>query len=134
VKKFLRIFAVLLAVSILAIWIATPAAAAPGTGVARVVDFQATPEKIVAAGAVLLAVLFDWLPGLKTWYDKLGDGQKRGLMAVLLLLIVGGTFGLTCAGVINSGMVCTGAGIEDAALLFALSIAINQGFHALAKP
>jgi len=133
--QFVAILAVLLVAVILffpvlpaaALTESPPLAASPLTVVF-------TPEKLVGIGAVLLALLFDWLPGLAPWYDKLKDGQKRGLMAILLLLLSLGAFGMTCAGWIKTGWVCSGLGLLDPVYLWILSVVINQPFHGLTKP
>jgi hypothetical protein len=93
-----------------------------------------TPEMLIGFASVILALLFDWLPGLQSWYDKFGNGQKRGLMAGLLVIVTGGAFGLSCAGWLATGWLCNGTGIQNAVFLLVLAIAINQGIHNLAKP
>ena len=93
-----------------------------------------TPESMIAFAAAFLAIICDWIPGLKTWYDKLGNGQKRGLMAGLLVIVTGAVFGLSCAGWLQTGWLCSGTGIQDAVFLLILAVAINQGIHSLTKP
>lgn len=113
----------------------TALAATSATSPPHAVAVKVTPEVLVSIAAIFLAVLFDWLPGLKTWYnDKLGDGQKRGLMAGLLVIVTGAVFGLSCAGWLLTGWLCNGIGIQDAVFLLLFAIAINQGFHSLTKP
>jgi hypothetical protein len=128
---------VLVALVALVLFVFSPApvaAAATAAPPARAVSVVLTPEMLIGFASVILALLFDWLPGLKTWYDKFGDGQKRGLMAGLLVLITGAVFGLSCAGWLQTGWMCTGTGIQDAVFLLVLAIAINQGIHNLTKP
>jgi CHASE2 domain-containing sensor protein len=93
-----------------------------------------TPQTLVAFLAALLAVLFDWLPGLKTWFDKKTEGQKRGIMALLLLIVVALVFGLGCFNLIVTGWVCTVIGVQAALMLLLEAIAINQGVHFISKP
>jgi hypothetical protein len=114
--------------------VATMLLAIPADQPAKAVSVALTPEMLVAFAAMFLAILFDWLPGLKNWYDKYSDGQKRGLMAGCLVLITGAVFGLSCAGWLTTGWLCNGQGVQDAVFLLILAIAINQGFHSLTKP
>jgi hypothetical protein len=134
-NKISKFFAILLTVLVLAMLFVVPlVAAAPPAGPAHSVTVAITPEMLVGLGAVVLAVLFDWVPKLQTWYDNLGNGQKRGLMAGLLVILTGGVFGLRCAGWIQTGWACNGDGIQNAVYLLVLAVAINQGFHSLTKP
>jgi hypothetical protein len=98
------------------------------------ISFKATPEALIAIAAAVLAILFDWMPKLKDWYNEFGEGQKRGIMSVLLLLITGAIFGLNCAGWLQTGWICSSAGILDAVVLLIYAIAVNQGVHKLTKP
>lgn len=134
-RKVWKFFVVLLTVLVLAMLFVGPiVAAAPTTGPLHSATVAMTPEVLVALGAVILAVLFDWVPKLQIWYDKLGNGQKRGLMAGLLVILTGGVFGLGCAGWIVTGWTCNSDGIQSAVYLLVLAVAINQGIHSLTKP
>lgn len=136
-KKTFRVIALLLVVLTLAVvaFSVTPAlAATSATSPPQAVALTLTPEILIAFAAAFLAVICDWVPGLKTWYDKLGNGQKRFLMTGLLVIVTGGVFGLSCAGWLQTGWLCSGKGIQDAVFLLILAVAINQGIHSLTKP
>lgn len=135
-KKFVRIFTILFVLVALALmlFVPTPVAATARGQPLSAVSVAVTPETLIAFAAVVLAIVFDWFPGLKTWYDNLGDGQKRGLMAGLLVIVTGAVFGLSCAGWLQTGWLCNVIGIQDAIFLLVLAIAINQGVHSLTKP
>jgi hypothetical protein len=116
-------------------FVAVPArAATSGASPPQAVAVTLTPEMLIGFVSVILAVLFDWLPGLRPWYDKFDNGQKRGLMAGLLVIVTGAVFGLSCAGWLQTGWLCNGTGIQDAIFLLILAVAINQGIHSLTKP
>lgn len=136
-KTLVRVTLVLVALLALVLAIASPVpilAATTGQQPVHAVAVALTPETLIGFAAVILALLFDWLPGLKTWYDKFSEGQKRGLMAGLLVIVTGAVFGLSCAGWLQTGLLCNGIGIQDALFLLVLAVAINQGFHGLTKP
>jgi hypothetical protein len=93
-----------------------------------------TPNLIIVIVAALLAVLFDWLPRLKPWYDKFSDGQKRGIMAVLLLITTCAIFGISCTGWLSLGITCNAEGARSLVYMLLTAVAINQGIHVLTKP
>ena len=57
-----------------------------------------TPQTLSTAAAVLLSLLFSYVPGISSWYDKLDATRKRLIMLSLLVLIAAGSFGIACAG------------------------------------
>lgn len=93
---------------------------------------QVTPEQFIALMAAILAILFEWLPSLKKWWDTLTPDRKRLYMIGMLVLLVGVTFGLSCAG-LTDAFTCTVMGAIDALILLMQAIAINQGVHLLTK-
>jgi hypothetical protein len=97
-------------------------------------DLTLTPNLLIVIVAALIAILFDWLPGLKTWYDKILDGQKRGLMALLLLIITAAIFLISCAGWLNIATACNLEGAKSMVYMFLAAVAVNQGVHILTKP
>lgn len=82
---------------------------------------------VVVAGAIW-AMLFEWVPGAATWFDKRTPGQKQqimiGLMALSALLI----FGAGCLEIWVS-VTCDIAGARDLAGLIIIGIIGNQGVH-----
>lgn len=136
-KKNVRIFALVLTVLVLVGMAFSPTpVAAPAFAVSppAAVAVALTPEMLIGFASVILSLLFDWLPGLKNWFDKFSDGQKRGLITGLLVIMTGAVFGLSCAGWLQTGWLCNGSGIQDAVYLLILAVAINQGIHSLTKP
>jgi hypothetical protein len=133
-NKMFRLTIVVLLVVVLVAFSAPLALAATNEQPPPAIEVAMTPEVLVGIASMVLALLFDWLPGLKTWYDKLSDGQKRGLMVGLLVIVTGGVFGLSCAGWLLTSWLCNGSGIQEAAYLLLLAVAINQGIHSLTKP
>ena len=92
------------------------------------------PETLVMILAGLLAVLFDWFPGLRPWFDGLSRTRKRLVMTGLLSLVAGLIFAGSCKGLFETGVACT---VESLPLLlqYILSAAAaNQAVHLLVKP
>lgn len=93
-----------------------------------------TAVLLLAIVAFVLALLFDWFPGLASWYEKFSDGQKRGIMALLLLIASIIIFMLGCFRLFDIGIACTSQGALQFVVLLISAIAINQGTHTLLKP
>jgi hypothetical protein len=92
-----------------------------------------TPTFITTLVAAILAAVFEWAPILHEKYNKLSDTAQRLIMLGLLVLVVGGAFGLSCAGWLHAWP-CTQAGAKEAVYALILAIAANQGtFQILPK-
>jgi hypothetical protein len=93
-----------------------------------------TPEFLTCLLGALLAILFDWFPGLAGWYGALSQGKKRQSMAVLLLGAVLLLFAASCAGLTVDGAGCDKAGLTTLLQNYLLAVGVNQGTHLLFKP
>ena len=91
-----------------------------------------TPEQVIAIGAAVISLLIEYIPPFSGWYEKLSAGYKRLFMAGLLFIVVGGAFGLSCAGLL-AVFVCTWIGVWSAIQVWLFAIAINQGIHLVFK-
>lgn len=93
---------------------------------------EMTPEAISILAGACLSLLFAYVPGFATWYQKLGADNpddngtsKRLVMLALLLVTVAAIYGLTCAGIV-SGTTCNKAGIVQLVWCFILAVIANQ--------
>lgn len=86
----------------------------------------------VIAGA-LLALLFEYVPGLNSWYDTLDEQRKRLIMLVLVVLAGLGIFGLSCGNTPWQYVECSVDGFWEVVGAIAVAIAANQGVHRLTK-
>jgi hypothetical protein len=97
-------------------------------------NLSVTPEILAYILAALVALLFDWFPGLAAWYAMQNASRKRQVMGVVLggvtLLIYAGI----CGSVFITQIACDKAGFVVLIQIFAVSVGINQGVHALFKP
>ena len=91
-----------------------------------------TPEVLVGFAAGLLAVLFEYVPGLSPWYDKRTPEQKRLIMLGLLVLVCLAVFGLGCAGYLDT-VSCDQAGAMQLVWMLLVAIGVNQGVHRIGK-
>lgn len=81
----------------------------------------------VIAGAIL-SVLFFYLPGLNTWYEKLASDQKQLIMLAAIFVAVFGRLGLACLGK-DAAFACTYDGAWDALVQFVVAIIANAGVY-----
>jgi undecaprenyl pyrophosphate phosphatase UppP len=84
---------------------------------------------LIILGAVL-SLLFSYVPGLASWFNPLDDTKKRLIMLVLLAVITGAVFGLSCAGII-SAVTCDKPGAIGLITAFLFALMANQGTNAL---
>lgn len=90
-------------------------------------------EIFIGLAGGLLALLFAYVPGFKTAFDKLdenpkGKEYKQLIMLGLLGIVTGGAYLLSCYSPYVTYQ-CSTAGIWQAVFDFAVAIAINQGVY-----
>jgi hypothetical protein len=87
-------------------------------------------EQLAAIAGLILSLLFSYVPGLSDWYGALEPTRKRLVMAGLLLAVAGGTFGLSCAGVVDA-VACTQKGALALVSAFIAALVANQATYQL---
>lgn len=89
-------------------------------------------DQLTVIAAAALSLLFGYIPGFKDWYEKLDTAPKKAaVMGVMLIAVAAGSFTLSCAGLVNLGVVCTKPGAIEFVLVVFQSLAVNQGTYAL---
>lgn len=91
-------------------------------------------EYLVWLLAIVVALLFDWFPGIAKWFNPKPEGTKRLLVGGLLLVICLAIFSLECADIYSIGVICSVVGAKALAILFVQALLINYGFHKVTKP
>jgi hypothetical protein len=89
-------------------------------------------NQISALAGSLLAILFEYIPGLSDWYEPKTAPIKRLIMLGSMVLVVAATYGLSCLGR-TAVFVCTSSGIWDAIYALVTAIVFNQGTHMITK-
>lgn len=97
-------------------------------------EFPVTPELLLVVVAGLLALLFDYFPGVAHWFDQLDAVQKRLVNAGLVLGSALVIFGGQCFGLFLTNIACTVIGAFDLLYIVFLAVSANQAVHALLKP
>jgi len=89
-------------------------------------------ELISAIAGIILSLIFEFVPGFEKWYGGLDQQYKRLFMVGALFVVVGGAFGLSCAGLL-AAFPCTGAGAWLAVQAFIAALVANQTVHLVFK-
>ena len=89
-------------------------------------------ELISALAGMVLSIALEFIPGLEKWYAKFNPQEKRLVMLIALLLVVGGAFGLSCAGLF-AAFACSWPGAWEAVMAFIAALVANQSVHFVLK-
>lgn len=96
-----------------------------------------TPDLIVILAGLILALIFDFVPKAKAWFDTKSVEGKRLVNAAILLVVVVIVFGFNClgwAGLVGiPSVACTQEGALFMVQLFLLAIGVNYGTHAVSR-
>ena len=96
-----------------------------------------TPELIVTGAGILLAVIFDFVPKAKAWFETKSVEEKRLANAALLLAVAVGIFGFNCLGWASGlgipAVACDQPGALSMVQLFILGLGMNYGTHAVSR-
>lgn len=87
---------------------------------------------IASVLGILVSLLASYLPGFSDWFANLESTYKRLFMLAGGLVIVGGAFGLSCAGVL-AYFACTLGGAVEAVKVFIAFMIANQATYVLAR-
>ncbi len=83
-----------------------------------------TTDLISTIAGSLLSLLFSYVPGLATWYNRLESDYKRLVMFAALLLVTAGVLTYTCG---NSGTwTCDQNKVIEAVKVFVMALIANQ--------
>lgn len=96
--------------------------------------FEITALTLGSIIAAVLSLALDYFPGLAAKWDALSVAAKRQWSAVFAVLIVVAVFGLTCANIVTSNLICSTAGAWDAIANVIYVFVVGQGIHAGTKP
>ena len=89
-------------------------------------------ELISASAGILISLILDFVPGVQTWYAKFPAHKKRLGVLVALFVVVGGAYGLSCAGLLGF-FACSGVGAWEALSAFIAALVANQSVHLVLK-
>jgi len=91
-------------------------------------------ESLALISGAVLSLLFSYIPGLNVKFAELGSEVKRLIMAVLLLVVAGSIYGLSCAGwgaSFGIAVTCDQVGALNLIQVFVLALIANQSAYAI---
>jgi len=97
-----------------------------------------TPDLLASLAGILISLACSYLPGVAPRYAALDPTSKRLVMAIALLGVSMGAFGLACvwggglAGPLGIPLVCDGATAATLLRTLVLALAANQGMFLIA--
>jgi len=97
-------------------------------------EFEITSGVLIAFVAALLALAFDYFPGLAKWYDAKDASAKKQIMAGLLVGTAALVFAGTCLSWIVTNLVCEPKSLITLIYELLIAVSVNQGLHAVSKP
>jgi hypothetical protein len=89
---------------------------------------------LASYSAIVLSLLFSYIPKLNTWFDGLDAQYKRLIMLGLCAVVAGAAFGLSCAGwggEVGLSVTCDKAGALGLLKAFVGAIVANQAAYML---
>lgn len=94
-----------------------------------------TAELLASIVAAIAALVFGYIPGLRTWYDSKPGETKAAIMGLLLIITSGVVFGLSCAGLggdLGISLTCNKTGLIGLLQVLFAALMTNQGTYLLA--
>lgn len=88
-------------------------------------------DLLAMISGILLAVLFEYLPGLRQWYDAKKDDVQRGIMLLALMAVSLVIYALSCSGWLEMiwpglSVTCDEKGVALLIRTFVLALVANQ--------
>lgn len=93
-----------------------------------------TAIQITTYAAILVSLLFSYIPGLNDWFAIQTATKKRLVMLGVMLIVTLGAFGLSCTPLVVSlhlAVSCTAAGAYDLVPSFVAAVIASQAAFAI---
>ena len=81
-----------------------------------------------AVAGVVASLIFEYIPGLNTWYNGLDDNYQKLFMLGILAAVVAAAFALSCAGW-EQIYECSEVGAKTALYAFVAALIGNQATY-----
>lgn len=91
-----------------------------------------TADQLAGIAGVALSLVFSYAPGVKDAFDGLTSAYKQAVMGVLLIVVAGAVFGLSCGGIVDA-VVCDQAGALGFVAILIEALIANQGIYLITK-
>ena len=90
-------------------------------------------EEVLQIAAVVLALVFAYVPGAKDWFDNLNMSYKLLIQLGLFAVIIFGAAAGACLGLLEYPCASWGSAMLAALLLFLKVALANQGMYQLTR-
>ena len=84
-----------------------------------------TADELSAIAGCVLSLAFSYIPGVKGWFDNLQPDQKRGIVALSLVVVALAIFGLSCGGIVAT-VTCDQPGALGLVEMLIAALVANQ--------
>lgn len=84
-----------------------------------------TDAALLAAVGGLFSVLTNWVPKFNVWYQGLSQEWKRGFQLILMAVVSGGVFALSCYDWLVI-VPCSELGVKEVLAVFIMTLVGNQ--------
>ena len=88
-----------------------------------------TAEVLSSIAGIVLSLVFSYVPGISDWFGKLEATYKRLVMLALLVVVGIGVFGVTCWGIVKTGITCDQAGAIGLVKVLVVALVANQSTY-----
>ena len=91
-----------------------------------------TANVISLSAGVILSLLFSYVYGVNSWFDKFNGTHKRLIMLLLLVIVAAGGFGISCLGWAASfsiSVTCDTAGAVGLFQQLMIAVIANQSTY-----
>jgi hypothetical protein len=89
-----------------------------------------TAQSLALVAGSVISLVFEYVPGVQSWYNELTDKAQRLVMLFVLLLVPTAALGFTCIGWYEY-FPCSAVGIKEAIEMFVAAVLANQTTYAL---
>lgn len=89
-------------------------------------------ELLASIAGIVLSLVFSYIPGVSTWFEKLLPSVKQAVMGGLLFLVAAAIFGLGCAG-IDVGVTCDVTGLIEMVQILIAALVANQSAYLITR-
>jgi len=132
IRDFHRFFMILVVVILALLLVPIVVQAAPMDQESS--GITVTPELLVSIAGIVITLIFSYTPGLRTRFAALQTEYQRLIMLGILVGIVAGIVGLSCAGFaadIGLLVTCNRSGVVNLVSALIIAIMANQSTYSL---
>jgi len=93
-------------------------------------ELSALAVLLNSGSGVVLALVFEYFPGLNTWYAKLSKNGKRFIMIILLVVVSAIVMSASCISIYDA-VTCDSEGAMLLIQAFIQALIANQAVHSV---